>query len=183
VGRGHVSLSTDSDTCHSKLVYRDTARGSGSEKGVRLAQKVQVGPCKIPVEIQLQRAAVGPTSGPTRRLPHLRAVGLQLGLCPLGVRPVLPRRLGPRAAAAYRTFGRLLAKLLLSIVPFHSVNSDRFYTGQVDGGAAVQQLWLRTPGRAQWPPPAHLAMALPASFQHRVLGLYPIVTLEKQPCY
>ena len=41
-----------------------------SEKGVRLAQKMQVGPC-IPVGIQLQKTAVNPTSGPTRRLSHL----------------------------------------------------------------------------------------------------------------
>jgi hypothetical protein len=39
------------------------------EKGVRLAQKMQVGPC-IPVGIQRLRAAVGPTSGPTWRLSH-----------------------------------------------------------------------------------------------------------------
>jgi hypothetical protein len=38
----------------------------GSEQAVRLAQKVQVGPC-IPVGIQLEKAEVGPTSGPTRR--------------------------------------------------------------------------------------------------------------------
>jgi hypothetical protein len=37
-----------------------------SEKGVRLAHKMQVGPC-IPVEIQLFRAEVGLASGPTRR--------------------------------------------------------------------------------------------------------------------
>jgi hypothetical protein len=41
-----------------------------SEKGVRLAQKIQVGPC-VAVGIQLQRAEVGPTSGPTWRLSHL----------------------------------------------------------------------------------------------------------------
>ena len=42
---------------------------SGSEKGVRLAQKMRVGP-RIPVGIRLERAEVGPTSGPTRRLSH-----------------------------------------------------------------------------------------------------------------
>ena len=41
-----------------------------SGKDVRLAQKMQVGPC-IPVGIQLLKAAVGPTSGPTWRLSHL----------------------------------------------------------------------------------------------------------------
>ena len=40
------------------------------EKGVRLAQKMQVGPC-TPAGIQLQKAGVGPTSGPTWRLSHL----------------------------------------------------------------------------------------------------------------
>ena len=40
-----------------------------SEKGVRLAQNMQVGPC-IPVGIQLQKAEVGPTSGQTWRLSH-----------------------------------------------------------------------------------------------------------------
>ena len=47
------------------------------EKGVRLAQKIQVGQC-IPVGIQIYTAEVGPTSGPTWRLSHLRqaVVGL-----------------------------------------------------------------------------------------------------------
>ena len=39
------------------------------EKGVRLAQKMQVGPC-ISAGTQLERAEVCPTSGPTRRLSH-----------------------------------------------------------------------------------------------------------------
>ena len=42
-----------------------------SEKGVRLAQKIQVGPC-IPVGVQLDKAAVGPTSGSTWRIFRLR---------------------------------------------------------------------------------------------------------------
>ena len=42
-----------------------------SEIGVRLAQKVQVGWC-IPVGIQLEKAEVGPISGPTWRVSHLR---------------------------------------------------------------------------------------------------------------
>ena len=42
-----------------------------SEKGVSLAQNTQGGPC-IPVGMQLRKAGVGPTSGPTRRLPHLQ---------------------------------------------------------------------------------------------------------------
>ena len=49
------------------------AAGALSEEGVRLAQKTQVGPC-IPVEIQLEKAEVGPTSGPTWRLSHLGVV-------------------------------------------------------------------------------------------------------------
>jgi len=43
---------------------------ASSEKGVRLAQKMQVGPC-IPVGIQLQKVGVGPSFGPTWRLSHL----------------------------------------------------------------------------------------------------------------
>ena len=43
------------------------AADAASEKGVRLAQKMQVGPC-VPVGIQLEKAGVGPASGPTRRL-------------------------------------------------------------------------------------------------------------------
>ena len=39
------------------------------EKGLRLAQQMQVGPC-MPVGTQLQTAAVGPTSVPTGRLSH-----------------------------------------------------------------------------------------------------------------
>ena len=42
-----------------------------SEKVVRLAQKVQVGPC-IPLGMQPQKAVVGPTSGPTWCLSHFR---------------------------------------------------------------------------------------------------------------
>jgi hypothetical protein len=40
-----------------------------SEKGVRLAQTMQVGPC-IPVGVQLATAGVGPTFGPAQRLSH-----------------------------------------------------------------------------------------------------------------
>ena len=47
------------------------------EKGVRLAQKLQVGPC-IPVGTQLEKAEVGPASGPTWRLSHCgRAISMQ----------------------------------------------------------------------------------------------------------
>ena len=42
-----------------------------SEQGVRLAQQMQVGPC-MPVGIHLEKAEVGPTSGPTWRLSHFR---------------------------------------------------------------------------------------------------------------
>ena len=40
------------------------------KNGVRLAQKMHVGP-RIPVGVQRERAGVGPASGPTRRLSHL----------------------------------------------------------------------------------------------------------------
>ena len=43
-----------------------------SEKGVRLAQNTRVGPC-ILVGIKLEKAEVGLTSGPTRRLSHFGA--------------------------------------------------------------------------------------------------------------
>jgi hypothetical protein len=42
---------------------------AASEKDVRSAQKMPVGPY-IPVGIQLEKAGVGPTSGPTRRRSH-----------------------------------------------------------------------------------------------------------------
>ena len=45
---------------------------AGARKGVRLAQKMQVGPC-IPEGIQLEKAEGPPTPGPTWRLPHLRS--------------------------------------------------------------------------------------------------------------
>ena len=56
------------------------AAAAVSEKGVRLAQKMQVGP-RIAVGVQLEKAEVGPTSGPTRRLSHLEdeAGDLQMG--------------------------------------------------------------------------------------------------------
>ena len=37
-----------------------------------MAQQIQVGPC-IPVETQLEKAEVGPASGPTRRLSHFHS--------------------------------------------------------------------------------------------------------------
>ena len=40
-----------------------------TEKGVRLAQTMQVRP-RIPVGVWLENAEVGPKSGPTRRLSH-----------------------------------------------------------------------------------------------------------------
>ena len=45
-----------------------------SGKGVRLAQKMQVGP-GIPVGAQLENAEAGPASGPTWRRSHLRSSG------------------------------------------------------------------------------------------------------------
>ena len=42
-----------------------------SEKGARLAWKMSAGPCIAVRIIQLQKAAVRPTSGPTRRPSHL----------------------------------------------------------------------------------------------------------------
>jgi hypothetical protein len=48
-----------------------SALGPLSENGVRLAQKMQVGPC-ITVRTQLEKAEVGPISGPTWRVSHLR---------------------------------------------------------------------------------------------------------------
>jgi hypothetical protein len=51
--------------------YLTRARGSlEREKGLRLAQKMRVGPC-ILAEIHLKKAEVGPTSGPTRHLSYL----------------------------------------------------------------------------------------------------------------
>ena len=63
----HTAGVNDSDDARAFVQVR---RG---EKGVidRLAQKVQVGPC-IPVRVQLEKADVGPTSGPTWRLSHSR---------------------------------------------------------------------------------------------------------------
>ena len=49
-----------------------TPAGGLSEKGVRSAQKMQVGPC-ISVGIQLEKAEVGPASGPTWHLSHFVA--------------------------------------------------------------------------------------------------------------
>ena len=47
----------------------DGEQGGCSEKGVRLAQTMQVGP-RIPMIIQVGKAAAGPTFGPTWRLSH-----------------------------------------------------------------------------------------------------------------
>jgi hypothetical protein len=54
--------------CHH---IHDVRTRAASERGVRLAQKMQVGPC-ISVGMQLEKAEVGPTSGPTWRLSHLK---------------------------------------------------------------------------------------------------------------
>ena len=51
------------------VVPMSTGAAPSSEAGVRLAQKMQAGP-RIPQGIQLEKAEVGPTSGPTRRLSH-----------------------------------------------------------------------------------------------------------------
>jgi hypothetical protein len=48
-----------------------------SEKNVRLARTMQVGPC-IPLGIQLETAGVGPTSGSTWCLSHLEAQVVRL---------------------------------------------------------------------------------------------------------
>jgi hypothetical protein len=94
---------------HSSAFY---CRSSASEKGVRLAQKFQAGPC-IPVGIQLEKAEVGPTSGPTRRgaLSHGRPSGS-------GRRPCAPWRTWRtsasgrgRPAAAPRSACRRMAAL------------------------------------------------------------------------
>jgi hypothetical protein len=66
--------------------------GPSGENGGRVAQKMQVGPC-IPVEIQLEKGEVGPTSGPTWRLCHL-------------VQHLVVNRLAP--AAAHRAFGGII---------------------------------------------------------------------------
>ena len=48
------------------------AGSSCSDKGVRLAQNMRVGPCiHVGILVQLQKAEIGPTSGPTWRLSHL----------------------------------------------------------------------------------------------------------------
>jgi hypothetical protein len=49
---------------------RRTPRSAGSEKGVTLARRMQVGPCS-PVRLQLPTAEVGPTSRPARLRSHL----------------------------------------------------------------------------------------------------------------
>jgi hypothetical protein len=49
-----------------------------SEKGLRLAQKMHVGPC-TPVGTRLEKAGVDPSSGPTWHRSHLRLLLLELG--------------------------------------------------------------------------------------------------------
>jgi hypothetical protein len=66
-----------------------------SEKGVRLAQKIQVAPC-IPVGTLQWKAEVGPASGPAWRLSHLPAAARHLEPSahhPLGPAPALALRL------------------------------------------------------------------------------------------
>ena len=61
------------------------AGSSCSDKGVRLAQNMRVGPCiHVGILVQLQKAEVGPASGPTWRPSHLEGraqsqEGLTLG--------------------------------------------------------------------------------------------------------
>ena len=49
-------------------------KACGEKKGVRSAQRTQVGP-RVPVGIQLPKAGVGPTSGPTWHRSRLRDRG------------------------------------------------------------------------------------------------------------
>ena len=86
-------VGVDGDTCSAAALAHDSrpfARAtraasmfasadaaSFSEKGVRLAQKIPVDPC-IPAGIQLQKAEVGPTSGPTWWLSHFRAAAVEV---------------------------------------------------------------------------------------------------------
>jgi hypothetical protein len=51
------------------------------EKCAKLAQKMRAG-SRIPVGTQLEKAEIGSTSGPTRRLPHLQGRGVVEGRAP-----------------------------------------------------------------------------------------------------
>jgi hypothetical protein len=64
-------------------------KGHWSETGVRLAQKLRVGPC-IPVGIQLEKTEAGPTSGPTWHLSHLAT--WRRGAAPARPRTAWPAR-------------------------------------------------------------------------------------------
>jgi hypothetical protein len=72
---------------------RSSARAC-NEQAVRLAQKTQVGPC-IPMGVQLEKAEVGPTSGPTWRLPHLLGL-VRVHRLDDPLRVDAPRQGGPR---------------------------------------------------------------------------------------
>ena len=68
MGADHLGLRPGSaDALH--VTFLRDPKPARCEQHVRVAQKMEVGPC-IPVGAQLERAEVGPTSGPTWRLSH-----------------------------------------------------------------------------------------------------------------
>ena len=92
----------------------DLAEERWSEKAVRLAQTIQVGPC-IPVGIQRWKAEVGPTPGPTWGLAHFGAALPLIGDL---------RAARPGARARRRAGGAVLpspGRHDHSALPFHTV--------------------------------------------------------------
>ena len=76
-----------------------TLRVNCSEKGVRSAQKLQVGPCMpVGTQLELEQAEVGPTSWPTWRLSHLYPIEHE----PMELQPKRPvwQRAQPSGAGA-----------------------------------------------------------------------------------
>ena len=74
--------------CRRQARPRASAAAPPWEKVVRLAQNMQVGPCTL-VEIRLEKAEVGPTSGPTlanfwANFPHFGRARLRVRLEGLG---------------------------------------------------------------------------------------------------
>jgi hypothetical protein len=130
-------------------VCRGALFGSWSEKGVRLTQQTQVGPC-IPVGVQLWKAVVSPTFGPTWQLSHLAVDVAELWLpCTMtrpGPGPVDDQGAEQRGVMAVEEHclacGRYLGLALRNLAP---------KPRSIQENAICKTTDIQIPSRSDWP--------------------------------